>query len=298
MRQRIITGTLFTFAVAAFIIPGYWVAWPPIILFVIVALLTSQELTLALRRRGLRPNGFMASAGSLVMLLPLLGAALFRNGRDGKVAGLIGQVAGGLSLMAFGLLTVMLFTVTAIVLKRGAKGLPDAVATAAIIGYVAFPLGCPVLLSIEISGGYVWLLVGLVSPWISDCFAYFTGSLIGKRPIVPAISPKKTVEGFWGGMVGCMLVIPLVFVLFGHRLGPITGWWPVVIFAMASGLLLSLVSQLGDWLASGIKRWCRVKDFGSILPGHGGILDRFDSAFFTLPVSLILAVLFQLLVTG
>lgn len=280
MRQRVITGTLFALVVAAFIIPGYWVAWPPIILFVAVALLTSRELTHTLRHRGLRPNGFMASAGSLLMLLPILGAALFRNGLAGQVAGLTGQVAGGLSLMAFTLLTVMLFTAAAIVLKRGIDGLPDAVATAAIMGYVAFPLSCPVLLSIEISGGYVWLLVGLVSPWISDCFAYFTGSLIGKHPIVPAISPKKTVEGFLGGMVGCILVTSFVFILFRHRLEPIARpGWPVMLFAMGSGLLLGLVSQLGDWLASGIKRWCRVKDFGSILPGHGGILDRFDSAF-------------------
>ena len=94
MRQRVITGTLFALVVAAFIIPGYWVAWPPIILFVAVALLTSRELTHTLRHRGLRPNGFMASAGSLLMLLPILGAALFRNGSAGQVAGLTGQVAG------------------------------------------------------------------------------------------------------------------------------------------------------------------------------------------------------------
>ena len=295
MKQRVITGILFTLAIAAFIVPGYWFTWPPIILFTGVAVLTSRELVHALRYRGLKPNGFMATAGSLLMLLPLAGSALIKNGNTGQQAGFTGQVAGGMALMAFVLFMTMLFTVIGILLKRGPEALPDAVATAAVMGYVAFPLSCSVLLAGEVSGGFVWLLVGLASPWISDCFAYFTGSLLGKHPIVPAISPKKTIEGCLGGMAGCMLILPLVFVLFGHTLGSggVSGW-PVIVFAMASGLLLSLASQMGDWLASGVKRWSGVKDFGSILPGHGGILDRFDSAFFTLPIALILAVLFQL----
>ncbi len=298
MKQRIITGIFFIVVIAVFIVPGYWdkFSWTPVILFAIVALLASRELVQVLRVKGLRPNMLLANLGSLLMLLPLLGSYLFRNGHKGNEIGFTDQIAGGFALMSFVLLAVMCFSIIGFIIKRGPEALPDAVATAAIMAYVAFPLSCPVLLTDQVKGGYLWLLVGLVSPWISDVFAYFTGSLIGRHHIVPSISPKKTLEGFFGGVIGCMLVIPLVFYLFGHTLGEQSYMdWTGVAFAMVSGLILSIASQYGDWLASGIKRWCGVKDFGKILPGHGGIMDRFDSAFFTLPIALTLAVLYQVL---
>ena len=296
MKQRVITGTFFALAIAAFIVPGYWLAWPPIVLFTAVALIASHELVLALRQKGLKPNHVLATLGSLLMLMPLLGASYFAKSRRGDEIGFTDQIAGGFALMAFVLLAVMFFSVIGILIRRGPGSLPDAIATAAIMGYVAFPLSCPVLLAYEVRGGFLWLLFGLASPWISDCFAYFTGSAIGRHPIIPSLSPKKTMEGTIGGIVGTMLVVPLVFFLFGHTLGAqhqLT--WPGVLFAMVSGIILSVASQLGDWLASGIKRWCGVKDFGKLLPGHGGIMDRFDSAFFTLPMALVLAVLYQVL---
>lgn len=296
MKQRVITGVLFALGIAVFIVPGYWFAWPPIVLFAGVAVLSSRELVQAARQRGLRPDPVMATAGSLLMLLPLLGSAYFARQNRGEEVGFTDQIAGGLALMAFLLLAAMLFTAIGILIRRGPEALPDAAATAAIMAYVAFPLSCPVILAFEVHDGYLWLLFGLVSPWISDTFAYFVGSAIGRHPIIPSLSPKKTLEGFLGGIVGTMLFIPLVFYLFGHTLGSdyrLTLYG--IGFAMLSGIVLSLASQLGDWLASGIKRWCGVKDFGKLLPGHGGIMDRFDSAFFTLPMALALAVIYQVL---
>ena len=296
MKQRVITGILFILGIAIFIVPGYWVAWPPIVLFALVALIASRELVQAVRQRGLRPNPVMATLGSMFMLLPLLGSAYFARNNRGDETGFTDQIAGGLALMAFFLLAAMLFVVIGTLVRHGPEALPDGIATAAIMGYVAFPLSCPVLLAFEVHDGYLWLLLGLASPWISDTFAYFVGSAIGRHPIIPSLSPKKTLEGFFGGILGTMLFIPLVFYLFGHTLGSdyrLT--FPGILFAMLSGIILSLASQLGDWLASGIKRWCGVKDFGKLLPGHGGIMDRFDSAFFTLPMALILAVLYQVL---
>lgn len=296
MKQRVITGIFFVLGIAVFIVPGYWAAWPPIILFTLVALLASRELVHALRQRGLRPDPIMSTIGSLFMLLPLLGSAYFSRRNRGDEIGFTDQIAGGLALMAFTLLIACLYVVIVTLVRRGPAALPDAAATASIMIYVAFPLSCPVLLAYEVHDGYLWLLFGLVSPWISDTFAYFVGSAIGRHPIVPALSPRKTLEGFLGGIGGTMLFIPLVFFLFGHTLGSnyrLT--FSGILFAMASGIILSLASQLGDWLASGIKRWCGVKDFGKLLPGHGGIMDRFDSAFFTLPTALLLAVLYQVL---
>lgn len=297
MKQRIITGILFTLGVALFVIPGFWHHLPPIILFAAVALQASREIVQALRVKGLKPNLVVASMGSVLMLLTVVGAAQF-NERFGihDETGFTEQLAGGFALMSFVLLATMCFSVIAILIKRGPESLPDAVATVAVMAYVAFPLSCPILLLEEVRGGMLWLLVGLAMPWISDCFAYFTGFLFGRHPIVPAISPKKTLEGCLGGIVGSMLILPLIFLLFRSFLdirGPLSAG--VIIFAVVSGLVLSIASQLGDWLASGIKRWCGIKDFGKFLPGHGGIMDRFDSAFFTLPISLFLSVLYQMI---
>ncbi len=297
MRQRIITGILFTLGVALFIVPAYWHPLPSLILFSLVALQASREIVQALRIKGLKPNLVVASLGSLLMILTVVGSSQFneRFGRGANI-GFTEQLAGGFALMAFVLLATMSFSVIALLIKRGPEALPDAVATAAVMAYVAFPLSCPVLLTQEVKGGWLWLLVGLATPWISDCFAYFTGFLIGRHPIIPAISPKKTLEGCLGGMAGSMLVLPLIFQLFRHTLDIRGNLTPgVIVFAVVSGLVLSIASQFGDWLASGIKRWCGIKDFGKFLPGHGGIMDRFDSAFFTLPMALALAVLFQMI---
>ena len=299
MKQRITTGVLFTLGVALFVIPGYWHPLPPLIFFFSVSLLAARELIRAVRVKGLQPNPVLASSGSLLMFLPLVGAAGYssRNNHSGNpFDGFSDRLVWGFAFTAFALLLAMAFGVIGILIKRGPNALPDAVATVMILAYVAFPLSCPILLLIEVKGGWIWLLIGLAAPWISDSFAYFTGSLLGRRKILPAISPRKTLEGCLGGIVGSMLILPLIFSLFGRMLGqsgPLS--WGRLIFALASGLVLSVASQLGDWLASGIKRWCGIKDFGSFLPGHGGILDRFDSAFFTLPMVLAIAVLYQML---
>jgi phosphatidate cytidylyltransferase len=295
MRQRIFTGFVFALIVALFVVAGYWYPPVPIALFVFVAIMAARELVSVLRLRGMKPSMALATLGSLTMLLPLFFTAPFVRSLPDFIIGIVTrQMAGGFAVMAFVLFLIMGYTVVGMLVRRGPEGLPDAVVTAVIMAYVAIPLSCPVILLFHLDGGWLWLVVGLAAPWISDVFAYFTGSLIGRHPIIPSISPKKTMEGCLGGIVGSILAMPLIFRLFGHTLGGTNhlDWRKLLFFGM-SGLLLSLASQLGDWLASGIKRWCGVKDFGRILPGHGGIMDRFDSAFFTLPITLVLAILYE-----
>lgn len=132
--------------------------------------------------------------------------------------------------------------------------------------------------------GCFYLLCALGAAWLGDTCAYFTGLRFGKHKLVPVISPKKTVEGFIGGIVGgtvLMLMLGLIFSLVVRLLGS-----PVDI-AYGKLLLITpvviLVGVLGDLSASVIKRGCGIKDYGNIMPGHGGVLDRFDSALFTLP---------------
>ncbi len=133
-------------------------------------------------------------------------------------------------------------------------------------------------------GNYVYLLT-FICAWSTDIFAYFTGRFLGKHKLIPAVSPKKTVEGAIGGIVFCviaMVVFGLIIDKFFNSFGIIRANYGVL---AVSGIFISIVSQIGDLVMSVIKRHYNIKDYGWLFPGHGGILDRFDSV---LAVSLIL----------
>jgi phosphatidate cytidylyltransferase len=123
----------------------------------------------------------------------------------------------------------------------------------------------------------VWII--FVGAWVTDTFAYFVGVRFGKRKIIPSISPNKTLEGFVGGTLGCMLVM----VLYGWYLKSIQILDASIVHFVAIGILCGIVAQIGDWFASAVKRFAGVKDFGKIMPGHGGVLDRFDSILVIAP---------------
>ena len=140
--------------------------------------------------------------------------------------------------------------------------------------------------------GMFYALVCVFSAWIPDAGAFFAGKLFGKHKLCPEISPKKTVEGAIGGLLGGvigMTVFKLVADSMAHTLtvyppiemaaGPQISWRAV----FALGIIGSTISQIGDLSFSVIKREFGVKDYGNLLPGHGGILDRFDSVTFVAP---------------
>jgi phosphatidate cytidylyltransferase len=131
--------------------------------------------------------------------------------------------------------------------------------------------------------GLFCLGIILISAWICDSFAYIVGSLIGKHKLIPEISPKKTVEGSIGGIVFATAALNI----YGVILELVTDITVSYITLTVLGVILSVVSQVGDLVASVIKREHGIKDFGNVMPGHGGIMDRFDSI---LPVSIVLLV--------
>lgn len=135
------------------------------------------------------------------------------------------------------------------------------------------------------SGAYlVWLV--FIGSWGSDTCAYLVGRSFGKHKIVPKLSPKKSVEGCIGGMVGAAALGALFAAVFSSQLKTFSN--PVVSCAVI-GAVSSVISQLGDWAASAVKRNHDVKDYGTLIPGHGGVMDRFDSVIFTAPVIYYLA---------
>lgn len=137
------------------------------------------------------------------------------------------------------------------------------------------------------------LLVSLpfIGAWASDTFAYFTGVTIGRHKLCPNLSPKKTIEGSIGGVAGAVLL----FVALGYFGGQYFNEMPTYAFLIVSAVLTSIAAQIGDLFASIIKRETNIKDFGVILPGHGGILDRFDSVIFTAPLIYIAVRFFEIL---
>lgn len=133
-------------------------------------------------------------------------------------------------------------------------------------------------------GKYVYLLA-FIGPWVSDTFAYFTGMLLGKHKLIPSVSPKKTVEGSLGGILFCIIGC----IVYGYIVKAVTGGEIQfhIVFLALLGLIISIVSQIGDLIFSLIKRRYDIKDYGFIFPGHGGVLDRFDSVIATAPLILI-----------
>ena len=131
--------------------------------------------------------------------------------------------------------------------------------------------------------GFYFLIFAVFASWMTDIFAYFVGSKFGKHKLCPKISPKKSVEGAIGGVLGAVLLNVLllfIFKKFFFESGTGLSYLGVALLSV----VLSVVSMFGDLAASTVKRNFGIKDFGKLLPGHGGIMDRFDSALFVLPV--------------
>jgi phosphatidate cytidylyltransferase len=131
--------------------------------------------------------------------------------------------------------------------------------------------------------------------WFADAGAYFSGVFFGKHKLCPRVSPKKTVEGFIGGIIIGTAGAALVSFIFSFIFRDLVFNY---IYVLITGFIVSIVSVLGDLTFSLIKRSCDIKDYGSIFPGHGGVLDRFDSVIFTAPLVYYIGLYFPLFTIG
>lgn len=161
------------------------------------------------------------------------------------------------------------------------QAIPFSAMMAAVFAGLVFPLLLSCLLRLRmLSMGNLLVFLPLVIAFGSDTFAYFFGLTMGKHKLVPRVSPKKTVEGAVGGLIGGVIgILMLKGIVYGVTGLSVFTWWQV----LGLGLLGSAVSQLGDLSFSVMKREFGVKDYGNLLPGHGGVLDRFDSVTFVAP---------------
>lgn len=184
------------------------------------------------------------------------------------------------------ILLLVLATLARTVLCHKSYGMIEAAVTLLGTLYISLPFSHLLLLrfiesnqyiptalgSLAAGAAYLWL--AFVGTWASDTLAYFVGSTLGRHKLCPAVSPGKTYEGAAGGLVGSTAGITVMGMLFGLPVIPV----------FILGLLVGIAAPLGDLTESALKRFAGVKDSGRLLPGHGGVLDRFDAIMFATPV--------------
>jgi len=186
--------------------------------------------------------------------------------------------------------------------RRGVEGRPLGAAATTIVGalytggmlsfgyalrYHPYAFADAQLGSFKVASGALLLMLPMLVTWASDTGAYAVGRMIGRRKLIPSVSPGKTVEGAIGGMVASVIVAWAFGDLVLRNSAQLGfKWFPWG--TIAFGVVISVAAQIGDLFESLIKREAGMKDSSRILPGHGGILDRLDSMFFVLPVSFLM----------
>ncbi len=271
MLKRIITAVVMMMVLLPFLIFSWWVEFLIPILMSLMATVAVWEFFGCI---GVRRD-YTTTIPAYLMAVALPVATYWMEG-----------IAKYLLLAAAVVTVYLLYLFTVAVFRRARQSFAEVATLFTGVVYVTLAFASFALLRHQTAnGGYLYLLI-FFGAWVTDTFAYFTGRFFGRHKLNPEISPKKTIEGSIGGMAFCMLA----FVGFGLVMDFVPRWnmdvnYPMLIVA---GLICSFVSQIGDLITSLIKREHGVKDFGVIFPGHGGVLDRFDSILAISPVLLIL----------
>jgi len=228
-----------------------------------------------------------------VLIISLIGLyefykAFSRDYKPSKIIGYIATIALYInlyftsSLNALGLIIASLIFVSLSFVVFGKQSIGDAMTTILGFLYVPYMLSHLILISDFNKAFFVWF--PFIIAFSTDTFAYLTGKLLGKTKLIPSVSPNKTVEGSLGGVIACLILS----YFYARTFMP-----EFQFYAIFLGLLGSVLSQIGDLIASKMKRIFDIKDFGKIMPGYGGVLDRFDSLIIVLPLVYYFMVLFN-----
>ncbi|OPY59072.1 MAG: Phosphatidate cytidylyltransferase [Pelotomaculum sp. PtaU1.Bin035] len=238
------------------IVLAVWHAGVPLLLLTgLIIFLGLSEMTEMLSRLGIKPSLWLAMAGGLILVS---GAYLYHDGYPGPT------------------ITVILFMqLIATVVCYPCYSLLDSAGT--LMGTLYVGLMCYFYLLRTLPDGWIWLIFMFAGTWTCDTAAYFVGRAFGRRRIAPVLSPKKTLEGAMGGLLGSTFIAYLFAIIYPF----LSMHMPKLLLL---GLLLGAAAEVGDLLESAFKRQAGLKDSSSLIPGHGGILDRFDSALFTAPL--------------
>ncbi|MEG2348459.1 MAG: phosphatidate cytidylyltransferase [Clostridia bacterium] len=228
-----------------------------------ISLIGIYEYNKAFKKAGYHPISWIGYLGCFAIFL--MGGIL--NNADKMV----------LFRIAMPAVVIMIFMY--IILRNLKTSVMDVMITGFSLMYIPFMFSFVKLILLMPHGRFlIWFV--LMGAFASDVFAYVIGSKFGKRKLCPDISPKKTVEGSIAGIIGVIISYIILAVVANNMLAMNLN----ILIIVFAGFITAIVGQFGDLSASAIKRFCNIKDFGTIMPGHGGILDRFDSILFVAPV--------------
>ena len=270
MLKRIITGIVLLAIIFGLIVLRGWYLRCALLFMALVAM---HEVYGAFAHKGIKGVRW---TGYVYVISEFVGEAF---GGDLPVS------QDGISFLA--LILCAMAAISCVVLK----GKPDFEAMAASVVPMVYPgmfFACFMRIQSLDHPGIVTLalFMTIIMSAMNDTFALFVGKALGKRKLIPAISPNKTVEGSIGGLIASVIfsmAIPAVFL----KVNAAWAIWPDMpeiapIWAFAIfGLIAGAISQIGDLTASLLKRWCGIKDYGKIFPGHGGMMDRLDAILFS-----------------
>lgn len=270
MKKRIITGVLIAVVLAViFIINNPLV---DTIFIFLISLLGVYEYNKAFKTAGYK-------------LIPIIGylscLSVFLIGPNIEVNMILTIASVAISLL------VIISFIYSILLKLKVNIIDVALSIFSII-YIPFLFSfLKLILLFENGRLYIWFVI--LGAFASDTMAFFIGCKFGKRKLCPDVSPKKTIEGSVAGIIGVILSYIIIYIIAKYKLGIQLNL--LIVIAMA--IVASVVGQFGDLAASSIKRFCKIKDFGTLMPGHGGILDRCDSIMFVAPIVYIIFKIFM-----
>ncbi len=260
MKTRIITGVVA--AIVAIVALVFLPAWAIRIVMALITVIATHEV---LRAGGVKHKGMTALAMLFAVVCPFA------------------DMVNGFTLLWIALAVYAVGTALLLIACHKTLPLEHVAFTLFSSVTVILPLSTLSFLRAMDSHGLPYLFLTMVICWGSDTGAYFTGCFLGKHKLCPVISPKKTVEGFVGGIVTAVVMALVAAFCYGKfALADVEAvvYWQVALAALVAAPL----SVVGDLFCSVIKRHYGIKDYGKLFPGHGGILDRFDSLVFVAPL--------------
>ena len=266
MKTRVISGIVIGIVLAAVLIPGGYVLSAALL---IVSLIAFFELTRAL---GVHESGgkinMLEACGYASILVHYIQMMVVRDYR----------------YYIFSIMFAFFLIMVCYVIS-----FPRFTASQAIFCFFCFiyaPVNMSFVYLLRIRNLGVYFAWVPFIAWVCDTCAYFAGRAFGKHKMTPVLSPKKTIEGAIGGILGSVAVGAIIgYILYRNETHNLDTVWGLMIICFVG----SIISQIGDLLASGIKRDHNIKDYGTLIPGHGGIMDRFDSVIFVIPCIYFLA---------
>lgn len=271
MKKRIISGLIFATISIGFIVVG---GKALDIFLLLIAIIGLYEFYNAFSKKGyspFKPYGLF-NIGILALMLYKDSSYMSTNV---KING-IGEFNVFPPLFLLSILALL----SILVFKHSKYNIVDIAITVFGGFYVTFLLSYFIKIR-NLDGGLYLFFIAIIGAIAADTFAYFVGKAIGKRKLIPAVSPNKTIAGSVGGFLGATILLTLI----GFTLIKTNTYIDMAIYHYAIiGAISGLVAQIGDLVASSIKRYTGIKDFGKLIPGHGGILDRIDSYLFVIPV--------------